>query len=548
MRDLLSNYPPGGSYGAPLGPVLDPADTTSRMLPLGLRTIIALVVSVSILAGGCSRDRASRAEATAPETPLLCYADELLAPVVQELLLGYEGGELVTVDYDDGYELYKSVSESRAGDVFVSPDPYVAGLEKLRLVEEAWTIGRLEPVITVARGNPHEVTGLQDFVHPDVSVYLPDFALSTIGMVAHRAVQNAGITEDLRARMIAQSEEGTPPDSPVAADVSIAWNLYAGLNSDTLEGIAIPAAEAPRDGVDSVTTATYGELDLSYVRARVAVLSSSKNLDAATTLAEYLASPGSAAVWQAYGLADTAASAAASGGEILVHCAGGMRGPIEKLAREFEAATGIAVELSYGGTNKLLGQIKLTQKGDVYIAGDADYIEMAAAEGLVHRSATLCYFVPVIIVERGNPFGIETVGDILESGARIGQTDPTATALGRLTPRILSLHGIDFADEWSPKVSLSTGTVNEIGVALTLGTIDAALVWRSEALNYRDAADFVEIAPQRNVTPAVGAAALTCAENAGGADAFLEFLTSTEGRRRLEQDGYTVEHPGAAQP
>jgi len=49
-----------------------------------------------------------------------------------------------------------------------------------------------------------------------------------------------------------------------------------------------------------------------------------------------------------------------------------MRKPISKLAQEFHETHGVKVELSYDGTNRLLGQIKLTQRGDIYIAGDAE--------------------------------------------------------------------------------------------------------------------------------------------------------------------------------
>lgn len=238
-----------------------------------------------------------------------------------------------------------------------------------------------------------------------------------------------------------------------------------------------------------------------------------------------------------------AADVADLNGAIFVHCAAGMRKPIERLAADFEDRTGVAVGLSYAGTNKLLGQIRLTEQGDIYIAGDADYIQMAAEEGIVARSETVCYFVPVIMVAKGNPLDIRTLHDCLEESVRIGQADPKAAAIGRLTPELLALHEIDFDRQWSRNISLVTGTVNELGVAIRLGTLDAALVWSSIALNYAEDAEFIELDPSRNVIPEVGAAVLTYAENPDAADAFLTFLVSAQAKAALQQDGYVTDNP-----
>ena len=91
---------------------------------------------------------------------------------------------------------------------------------------------------------------------------------------------------------------------------------------------------------------------------------------------------------------------------LFVYCAAGMRKPMETLARDYETSNKTKLELTYDGTNKLLGQIKLTRKGDVYIAGDADYIAMARKDNLVGEAKTLCYFIPVIMVKKGNPLKI----------------------------------------------------------------------------------------------------------------------------------------------
>lgn len=227
---------------------------------------------------------------------------------------------------------------------------------------------------------------------------------------------------------------------------------------------------------------------------------------------------------------------------LVVHCAAGMKPPISKLAEEFTKATGTKVQLSYAGSNMLLEKIKLIRKGDVYIAGDADYIDMAAKAGIVKSRKTICYFIPVIMVAKDNPKGVKTLADLTAAGMRVGQGDERATAVGRLTPKILDLNGVDRA-AWKKNVKLATPTVNELGLKIELKMIDAALVWRCIALKYSEYADVVPLDPAKNITPEVAGAVLTFADKPKEAAAFLEFLASDRGRKVLTENGYTVGKP-----
>ncbi|MBN2738843.1 MAG: substrate-binding domain-containing protein [Spirochaetales bacterium] len=225
---------------------------------------------------------------------------------------------------------------------------------------------------------------------------------------------------------------------------------------------------------------------------------------------------------------------------LFVHCAAGMRKPVEKMAVEFQNRTGYVIEFSYAGTNTLLGQIKVTEKGDVYIAGDADYIEMAKEEFLIERDEILCYFVPVIMVKKGNPNQIKSLNDLLREGIRIGQADEKAAAIGRLTPEIVAMNGISQKD-WNTHVRLSTGTVNELGIAIELGTLDAAIVWSSIAINYIEKAEMIIIPRSKNIIPKVGAAVLSFSEHKKEAGELLSFLVSDYSKRILENEGYVVD-------
>ncbi len=228
--------------------------------------------------------------------------------------------------------------------------------------------------------------------------------------------------------------------------------------------------------------------------------------------------------------------------KLLVYCAAGMRKPIETLAKTYEKEKGSKVELTFDGSNRLLGQIKLTRKGDVYIPGDAEYIDMARKESLVGKSVTVCYFVPVIMVKKNNPKGIKTLQDLAVKGFKIGQGDEKAAAIGRIMPQILFLNNVDSL-AWKKNIALSTPTVNELGIALKLGTIDAAIVWSAVAKPYKDVSDCIAIPVQKNVIPVVGAAVLSFSNNKAEAGMFLDFLASDKSKDVLKKEGYDTEKP-----
>jgi molybdate transport system substrate-binding protein len=304
-------------------------------------------------------------------------------------------------------------------------------------------------------------------------------------------------------------------------------------------------------GVDAVTTATYGVIEMDYIRVGIATLACSKNGAAAAAFAEFAAAPENQSVWTTRGFSPVdptretpAARAPAAGdtGALLVLCAAGMRLPAEAMAREFEAATRTRVNLSFDGSNRLLGQIKLTKKVDLYIAGDAEYVDMAAAENLVGRRAVLCYFVPVILVQKGNPKQLHSLADMIQPGIRIGQGDDKSAAVGRIMPKLLELNGVDAA-AWNGNVVMTTPTVNELGLGIKLGTLDAVVVWDAIASKYADVGEIIPLEREKNVCPAVEGAVLSTAANPRGAEALLVFMTSDAGRRILKDSGYTVEKP-----
>jgi molybdate transport system substrate-binding protein len=394
-------------------------------------------------------------------------------------------------------------------------------------------------VIVVQKGNPKKISGLRDLARPGLRVVLTHQEYSTTGQLVSRMTDKAGI--DLGSNVVSRTRGGGAAANAVmlgTADAAVVWDAVAYLRRDKLDSVPLEPDVKLKRGVDAVTTATFKRIEMDYIRVTMASLSVSSQPEAASRFGDFVASEKNADVWKKFGFSapDRARDREGKKGEsILVQCAAGMRLPVSEMASEFERKHGVKVELAYDGSNRLLGSIKLTRKGDVYIAGDADYIDMAGKAGLVDESAAGCRFEPVMMVRKGNPKKILTLADMAKSGLKIGQADEQATAIGRLMPKLLGLNGVD-RKLWKKNIVLTTTTVNELAMAIKLGTVDAVVVWNAVAAKYADDSEIVKIA--ENITPAVGAAVLSCGKNRQDGAAFLKFMQSRRGRDIMKRNGY----------
>lgn len=483
---------------------------------------------------------------------LLCYVGGTMRPVVERLAKMYrkETGVEVELDYAGSGELLIKIEQTKRGDLYICHDPFMAAAQLKGLVRRSWVPASVAPVIVVPKGNPKNIQGLRDLTKPGIRVVLTHQQYSTTGHIVERIVTKYGLT-NLYANVISRTRGGGAAANAVmlgTADAAIVWDAVAHLRREKLDAVPIEPDLRLKRGVDAVTTATFRRIEMDYIRVGMAVLTTSRQPVAAEKFAEFVASERNRHIWDEFGFsppdpsrsfnADISTNAVVDSGKpILVHCAAGMRLPVSEMVKIFSSEHGVTVDVSYDGSNRLLSQIQLTHKGDIYIAGDSDYIEMAEARGLTDRTAVICRFVPVIMVRKGNPKEIKSLADMTKPGVRIAAADEKSAAIGRLLPRILKLNGIAL-DDWRKNVVMNSTTVNELAMAVKLGSVDAAVVWNAVAANYRD--DCETISMPKNISPEVGAAVLSFSGNKKAAADFLEFMCSKQGTDILRKNGYAV--------
>jgi len=210
----------------------------------------------------------------------------------------------------------------------------------------------------------------------------------------------------------------------------------------------------------------------------------------------------------------------APGRTLTVYCATGIKKPVEAIAAVYRKELGVAAELQYGGTASLLSAIRVAKTGDLFVAADDAAIAEASRLGLIHEVLPLVRQTPVIAVAKGNPKGIRALDDLLKDGVRFALANPESASIGRVTKRVLAARWETF----SAKAAVLKPTVMDIASDVTLGAVDAAIVWDSTAAQFPT----LEAVPFTDVTEIAGVAVLTACAQPAAALRFARYLTAPE--------------------
>ncbi len=224
-----------------------------------------------------------------------------------------------------------------------------------------------------------------------------------------------------------------------------------------------------------------------------------------------------------------------------VPCGAGLQPAMDELGRVYFERTGVRVDFSYAGAGMLLSVLMTTRRGDLYIPGEAFYVDQAREHGFIAEDAPMCYMVPVIGVRKGNPKGITCLHDLARPGLRVALGDPKAIAIGPMTDRILERAGLSEAVE--RQVHMRAACVPELANALATRSADVGIIWDVMAFQSEKHIDSIPIPPEYNEASEVLVSRLTCSQQPEEARRFMAFLLSEEAAAIFHKHGYATERP-----
>ncbi len=231
---------------------------------------------------------------------------------------------------------------------------------------------------------------------------------------------------------------------------------------------------------------------------------------------------------------------------LTVFCGAANKPPMHEIAGLYQAETGVPVELIYGGSGTLLSQMQLAQRGDIYLPGSPDYIDIAEREGqiVVGSDRVVAYLVPALIVPEGNPAGIGHLADLARPGVRVGIGNPETVCLGLYGVELLEHNGL--LDAVLPNVVTFGASCSKTANLAAMGTVDVILGWRVfEAWN-PSRMDLIMLEPgQAPRVSTVAIAVSTHSQAPHQAQGFIDFVLSERGQEVYRRHGYLTDRDSA---
>jgi molybdate transport system substrate-binding protein len=213
----------------------------------------------------------------------------------------------------------------------------------------------------------------------------------------------------------------------------------------------------------------------------------------------------------------------ASTSSLTVYCAAGLKKPIEAIAEQYREEFGTQIELQFGGTGTLLSQLRIANKGDLFIAADDGSLADARKLEVIREVLPLALQHPVIAVAKGNPKGIATLADLEKPDVKLALPNPEAASIGKVAKKILGAGW----DTLAKKAAVMKPTVTEIAADVKLGASDAALVWDSTVPQF-DGLEAIKLPELSSHAEKASAAILKSAKSSADALKFARYLSAPE--------------------
>jgi molybdate transport system substrate-binding protein len=221
---------------------------------------------------------------------------------------------------------------------------------------------------------------------------------------------------------------------------------------------------------------------------------------------------------------------AASPGELKVFAAASLTAAFTRIGEDFSAANGGAkVTFNFAGSQALATQIRQGAPADVFAS--ADLANMDKVKDLVGTPRNFASNQLQIVVEKGNPKGIETLDDLAASDLKVVLAAPDVPA-GRYAAEVLGEAGV------TVEPVSQEDNVKAVVTKVSLGEADAGIVYVTDVAAGGDKVEGVEIPEGQNVLATYPIATVKEGKAQDQARAFMDLVLSAEGQQVLEEHGF----------
>jgi len=355
----------------------------------------------------------------------------------------------------------ESQLEVAGGDLYLPADQsYLESVRSKGLLRESMPVTKLSAGIVVPKGNPKGISSLQDLAREGMKISLGEKSAS-VGKYTWKVLNLEDLLGGIEPNVIVTKPTVNMIVEDVAmgaVDASIAWDAVA-KSFPEVEWIPVP------------------EFTKRSKLAGIGVLASSKDATRALHFARYVTSrdrgrkvfsemgfeiPDEGDVWEDIP-------------QVTLFSGSMLRPAIQEKVREFEKREGCRVNTVFEGCGTLVGMMKAGSKPAGYFSCDVKFLDMV--DDRFFPGTVMTGNEIVLLVRKGNPKSLSSLGDLSKGGVKLGVCDETKSALGQLTHQLFTRRKVSF-DNVTVKVAKGDDLVS----AMQARSLDAALVYRSNAL------------------------------------------------------------------
>lgn len=252
-------------------------------------SVVMVLMLVVISLAGCSGQKANTDSGSSePQQSLLVYSGAGLRNPMDEIGQVFEEkfGVKIEYTYAGSAQNLSQIELIKEGDAYIPGALYyIQQAQEKGLVGESKTVVYHVPVIGVPKGNPANITCLDDLTKPGVKVVLGDERSAAIGKVAQKLLQKKGILEAVEKNVV--SKDATVNEVMVhiamkQADACIIWE-------DNVQG------------VDEVEIVQIADEDNMIKTIPIGVLTFTEKPELAKQFMEFVASDEGKTIFEKHG-------------------------------------------------------------------------------------------------------------------------------------------------------------------------------------------------------------------------------------------------------
>src|SRR6266536_1961741 len=231
------------------------------------------------------------------------------------------------------------------------------------------------------------------------------------------------------------------------------------------------------------------------------------------------------------GCASTATGTSGGGvsGEISVFAAASLTGSFTQIGKDFEAAhPGVKVKFNFGGSSALAQQINQGAPADVFASASPKNMDQVTDK---NSPTTFVKNTLEIAVPVGNQGKITGLKDFADKNKKIALC-AAQVPCGAAAEKVFKAAGI------TPQPDSLEQDVKAALTKVSLGEVDAALVYKTDVLSAKDKVEGIEFPEADKAINEYPIATLTKAQNPEGAKAFVAYVLSDQGKAVLIAAGF----------